>query len=219
MELTLNNSAILAKNAFEIRKLGKRVIEDIIKIGELLAESKATCGHGNWISWLNKEFGWTDQTARNFINVYEMSKSKKFLDLDLPVSVLYQLAAPSTSLIVREEIIEKAKSGEKVTVKDVKVAIAKTTTIKLVSPPIKTEKEDVKTEDVEPVVLDLKPAQILDYDWDTDPRTKQLKRKINELGDQLDEANEKLELFRKIKIWAEDNDQWMFIKDEALRKH
>ena len=58
-----------------------------------------------------------------------------------------------------------------------------------------------------------------DYEWETDPRTKQLKRKINELGDQLDEAKEKLELFRKIKIWAEDNDQWMFIKDEALRKH
>lgn len=72
-----------------------------------------------------------------------------------------------------------------------------------------------------------------DYEWEADPKTQQLKdenkrltsqnqnlsRKINDLGDQLDEANEKLELFRKIKIWAEDNDQWMFIKDEALREH
>ena len=59
-------------------------------------------------------------TATRFINVYEMSKSNNLLDLDLPISSLYLLAAPSTPQVARTEIIERATNGEKLTVAEVR---------------------------------------------------------------------------------------------------
>jgi hypothetical protein len=57
-------------------------------------------------------------TATRFINVYEMGKSNNLLDLDVPVSSLYLLAAPSSEE-VREEVIaevaERAEDGEHIT--------------------------------------------------------------------------------------------------------
>src|SRR5438093_5786420 len=69
MELKINDSAILAQNAHEIKKLGKRMIDDLIKIGKLLVESKNVCRHGNWEQWLKNEFGWTQMTATRYMNV------------------------------------------------------------------------------------------------------------------------------------------------------
>jgi hypothetical protein len=64
-----------------------------IEIGCRLAACKAELGHGNWLPWLDREFGWSDRTALNFMRVYEMvTKSEKFSDLSLPVSSLYLLA-------------------------------------------------------------------------------------------------------------------------------
>ena len=87
----------LAENAEEIRKLGKRVVGDVIEIGRRLSEMKKICGHGNWLPWLQREFAWTDRHALNYMRMYELSlKSENFSDLGIPVSGLYLLAAPST---------------------------------------------------------------------------------------------------------------------------
>jgi hypothetical protein len=101
----------LAEHAAAIRALGKQTVENIIEIGRRLSECKRICGHGNWLPWLDREFGWSDQTARNFMRVAELSKSKTVLNLDLPVKALYQLAAPSTPKEARDTIIERAKSA------------------------------------------------------------------------------------------------------------
>jgi len=34
-----------------------RPIRDIIEIGRRLTDAKAIAGHGNWLPWLEKEFG------------------------------------------------------------------------------------------------------------------------------------------------------------------
>jgi hypothetical protein len=128
---------LLADHVSEIRRLGKRVINDIIEIGRRLIECREILrelyGHGHWYDWLDKEFGWSKQTALNFVRVYEMSKCQNFVDLDLPdlaipASALYLLAAPTTAETVRAEVLEKAKAGKKVFVADVKKAIAGTKT-------------------------------------------------------------------------------------------
>jgi hypothetical protein len=86
-----------------------------------LTESKKLCGHGNWLPWLEREFGWEDRTALNFMQVHAMvGKSEKFADLSLPVSGLYLLAAPSTPEEVRDEVAIRAAAGEKITVADVR---------------------------------------------------------------------------------------------------
>jgi hypothetical protein len=74
-----------AENAEEIRALGKRAAGDVIEIGRRLGEMKKVCGHGNWLQWLQREFGWTNSHALNYIRVYELSlKSEKFSDLKIP---------------------------------------------------------------------------------------------------------------------------------------
>jgi DUF3102 family protein len=80
----------LAEHAAAIRRLGKRIFKDVVEIGRRLADCRDNhLKHGQWLPWLEREFGWTEQTALNFIRVHEAAtKSKKFLDLNVPVSSL-----------------------------------------------------------------------------------------------------------------------------------
>jgi len=91
----------------------------VIEIGRRLADCKERVGHGRWLPWLQREFGWTEMTATRFINVHEMSKSENFSDFDIPVSGLYLLAAPSTPEEVREAVIERAEAGEAMPVAEI----------------------------------------------------------------------------------------------------
>jgi hypothetical protein len=114
---------ILAEHAAEIRKLGKQTVENVIEIGRRLAECKKLVGHGAWLPWLEREFGWSDRTALNFMRVAELSKSETVSNLNLPVKALYLLAAPSTPTEARDEIIERVQGGSTITVADTKRAI------------------------------------------------------------------------------------------------
>jgi hypothetical protein len=102
-------------------------VRDVIAIGERLANAKKLCGHGEWLNWLHREFEWTDRHARNFMRTYELSlKSENLSDLNIPVSGLYLLAAPSTPPEAQQTIIAAARTGKKVTVAMVKEAITET---------------------------------------------------------------------------------------------
>src|SRR5262249_57663010 len=110
------HASALAEHADAIRRLGKRVVGDVSEIGRRLSECKKLVGHGNWLPWLEREFGWSDQTARNFMRLAGLSKSKTVLNLNLPVKALYRLAAPSTPKEARDEIEERVEAGETVLV-------------------------------------------------------------------------------------------------------
>jgi hypothetical protein len=114
----------LIEHARAIRALGRRAVADIIEIGRLLIEAKQIVGHGGWLPWLEREFGWTDDTALNFMRVHELSKSRNFRDLNLPVSSLYLLAAPSTPDEARLEIAQRAEAGEQLPIAEVKRVVA-----------------------------------------------------------------------------------------------
>jgi hypothetical protein len=117
----------LAQHARAIRRLGQRVIADVIEIGLRLTTAKVLVGHGNWLSWLESEFGWTDRTALNFMRAHELSiKYETVSDLDLPIGALYLLARPSTPPAAVEAVIERAKAGEALPLAEVKRVIAET---------------------------------------------------------------------------------------------
>lgn len=117
---------VLTEHADAIRALGKQTIENIIEIGRRLTDAKRIAGHGNWLPWLDREFGWSRQTADRFIQVFEASgKLPNLSNLELPVSGLYMLAAPSTPPEARDAVIERAKAGEPVTVAGIKRVIEK----------------------------------------------------------------------------------------------
>jgi Protein of unknown function (DUF3102) len=105
---------VLAANAASIRKLGTRVIGDVIEIGRRLSDCKQLVGHGYWLPWLKEEFRWSERTARNFIRAYEFAKanSATIADLAIDISSLYLLAAPSTPEDVLAEVLRRMDLGE-----------------------------------------------------------------------------------------------------------
>ncbi len=125
---------VLAEHAAEIHRVGtrfrERAIEDVIEIGRHLAEAEDHVGHGNrgaYLAWIKTEFGWSDQTARRFIHIYEFSRDSRFnnlLNSDLPLSGLYQLAAPKTPDEARQEIAERIEEGKRPSYAEVKKTIA-----------------------------------------------------------------------------------------------
>lgn len=127
ISIALSSEIVLAEHAAVIRALGKRVVADIIEIGRRLTDAKRIAGHGNWLPWLEREFGWTEMTAQRFMQVHDnlALKSNKLLDLELPISGLYLLAAPSTPDEAREAVIQRVEAGEAMSVADVKTAVDK----------------------------------------------------------------------------------------------
>jgi N6-adenosine-specific RNA methylase IME4 len=108
-----------------IRQLGKTALANVIEIGRLLTECRRRLPHGAWLPWLEREFGWTDRTALNYMRLYAMaSKSEIVSDLDLPLRDLYLLAAPSTPEAARQEIIEHAEAGDRLHHDDIAAIIA-----------------------------------------------------------------------------------------------
>jgi hypothetical protein len=133
---TLDAATTLKQHAEAIRLLARRACRDIVEIGYHLTEAKELAAHGKWLRWLDQEFGWSEQTARNYMRVYEMAKSTTVVDLNLPLRSLYSLAAPSTPKAARDEIIERVERGETVLDAEVKEIIAKAKA-SLPTPPIK----------------------------------------------------------------------------------
>jgi hypothetical protein len=124
----------LDKLAEDIRALGKRALDDIIEIGRRLIEAKEIAGHGNWLPWLEREFGWTTDTAQNFMSVASAtSKNGNFPNLNVPISGLYLLAAPSTPAKVIEAVGERSERGERVSLAAVRREIAMAKGISIVS--------------------------------------------------------------------------------------
>jgi hypothetical protein len=88
----------LNEHAVAIRDLGRRTVEGVItnafEIGRHLTEAhkihKITGGHGRWLPWLKREFGWSESTARRWMRIYELGKSVTVTDLKLSLGARWQ---------------------------------------------------------------------------------------------------------------------------------
>jgi len=122
---------VLRREVAAIRRLkkraashGKAFLADIIEIGKRLSRVKDRVGHGNWLPWVRDNFGWTDQTASNYMNVFELSKTAEFLRLrNLPLEALYLVARRNVTPEARIAIRERVEAGEKITPKQARLAI------------------------------------------------------------------------------------------------
>ena len=111
-----------------VTKIGakqRRIAADIIDIGKELIAVKERLPHGMFGSWLDHHFGWSQQSASNMMRAaLQFGKVPKFGDLTIDQSALYLLSSDSCPDEVREEVLDTAKSGERITHKQVKEAIA-----------------------------------------------------------------------------------------------
>jgi len=116
---------IIQQHTGEIRKRLRRSAQDVWEIGQRLADVRSRLKYGQFLAWLKAEFGWSQRTAYNFINVYETfgDRFAKLAKVDIATSVLYQLAAPSVPEELRTQVLKSAAEGEKVTQKQLKSAI------------------------------------------------------------------------------------------------
>lgn len=89
-----------------------------IKIGQRLIHVKGLLRHGEWGKWLEAEFGWSDQTAANYMNQAQLAnQNPKFLELEQRISrtAMTKLAARTTPENARQEALQRAENGERIT--------------------------------------------------------------------------------------------------------
>lgn len=105
---------IVQQKAVEIRDRMRSAAQAVIEIGERLIDVKERLGHGKFGQWLDAEFQWSADTARNYMNVAERFGQNPKISEFAP-SALYLLAAPSTPEDARTEAINLAEQGQKIT--------------------------------------------------------------------------------------------------------
>ena len=106
--LDVETRQFVQQKADETHGLLKRTAEHIIRIGQNLQAVKAKLPHGQFLAWVQVEFGMSRWTAQNFMRVAENLGDKWGNFHHLPASILYELATPSTS----EAILEQVQAGE-----------------------------------------------------------------------------------------------------------
>lgn len=108
--------ALARQRAQEIQALLRRSAADIIAIGGKLAEVKAQVAHGQFLDWLDAEFGWHRCTANRFMQAAEVFSSVEMSQFaTFAPSALYLLASPSAPPAARSDALERAAAGESIT--------------------------------------------------------------------------------------------------------
>ena len=102
----------LEQRAEKIRRLQADVQRGIIEIGFELIAAKNEIGHGNWATWLETEFQWSDRTARYFMSVAQRFGNRNTYSDLKPSTLKAMLALPVGS--EDEFIAQQAESGKPV---------------------------------------------------------------------------------------------------------
>ena len=116
---------VLQQRAVDIKSLVRRSVSDVVEVGIKLAEVRDKLSHnkqGGFKGWLQTEFTWSYETALNYIRVSDWAANNvNFTELDIAPSALYLLAGPSIPNEARQEAIDRAESGERITHKKARV--------------------------------------------------------------------------------------------------
>lgn len=111
--------------ALDIRQRINRAQGDLIATGQKLIETKAVLPHGQFEDWVQTEFGFSQRTAQNFMNVAERFATKSETVSLFSDSALYLLAAPSTpAAAIEAATAEASATGVSPTKERVKEIIA-----------------------------------------------------------------------------------------------
>lgn len=116
MPVQLSFDISLPDRAQRIRDLVGVARSCIIEIGRELIEAKKQVAHGEWLPWLDTEFGWKERTAENYMLVARKFASvADFSGLTIDATALYALSAPDVPQAARDEAIAQAEDGERIT--------------------------------------------------------------------------------------------------------
>jgi len=114
LDLEPDDRKSLSKNAAEIRLSLKRTKEDVLRIGQLLSESKDKLWHGRFGMWLATEIPELGiQSANQFIRVYKVYSGQDLSNVDMSIQSLASLAGAFVPSDLRAKVIEQANQGVK----------------------------------------------------------------------------------------------------------
>lgn len=141
--LDAGQRSIIQQRTGEIRERLRRSAQDVWEIGQKLSDVRSRLKYGQFLTWIKAEFGWSQRTAYNFINVYETfgDRFANLAKVNIATSLLYQLASPSVPEELRSQILRAAEQGETMTAKELKATIQKK---RLKSAAIRREKKQAK---------------------------------------------------------------------------
>mgnify|MGYP001791011906 FL=1 len=127
-----SHRSIVQQRTGEIRERLRRSAQDVWEIGQKLTDVRSRLQYGQFLTWLKVEFGWSQRTAYNFIKVYETfgDRFANLAKVDIATSLLYQLAAPSVPDDLRDEVLEAAEQGKKITANELRASIKKVKQLK-----------------------------------------------------------------------------------------
>ncbi|MGB3297273.1 MAG: DUF3102 domain-containing protein [Phormidesmis sp.] len=123
--LEIKQRSIVQQRTDEIRERLRRSAQDVWEIGQKLSDVRSRLQYGQFLSWIKAEFGWSQRTAYNFINVYETfgDRFANLAKVNIATSLLYQLASPSVPEELRDQILRAAEQGETMTAKELQATI------------------------------------------------------------------------------------------------
>lgn len=114
--LDRSQRAQLKAAATAIKACIARTQNDIIEVGRRLSDVRDSLEHGEFLKWIDAEFGMSQRSAYNFIQVSEtFGKFATVANLTFHQSALYALASPSVSDETRQVAVELAEEGEVIT--------------------------------------------------------------------------------------------------------
>ena len=117
--------ATLRQEATCIKAAIKRTHDNIIEIGNRLIHAKEIVGHGEFMAWIDAEFGMGQTMAWNFMRAAETFDKFSFSEnLGLSQTAIFALSSPSILPETRAQIVEAAQVGEVKTVAEVKAKIS-----------------------------------------------------------------------------------------------
>ncbi|MEM9092406.1 MAG: DUF3102 domain-containing protein [Cyanobacteria bacterium P01_F01_bin.53] len=142
--LDAGQRSIIQQRTGEIRERLRRSAQDVWEIGQKLSDVRSRLKYGQFLTWIKAEFGWSQRTAYNFINVYETfgDRFANLAKVNIATSLLYQLASPSVSEELREQILRAAEQGDTMTAKELRATIQRQRLLK--SAAVRKEKKKAK---------------------------------------------------------------------------
>ena len=145
----------------------RRMAGDIVSIGKELLAVKERLPHGSFYAWIEHYFQWSRPTATRMMQAAETFKSFNLNALTIDQSALYLLSSDKCPDEIREEVVQRAEQGERITHASVKQALHDLVTDddEPVSPRRKTTTAKAYEEDDEEAVCPHPPKLVHSDDW------------------------------------------------------
>lgn len=109
----------------EIREHGHSAVISVIAIGSRLLVVKAMLDRGQFLTWLDAEFNWTERSAQRMMLVAEQFGGKGGSGVNAATSALYLLTDGSTPESVKTKLIPRVIGGEPITGAEVRSEVRK----------------------------------------------------------------------------------------------